>query len=207
MQTDLKRLFSDIYQRNTWADSESVSGGGSRLDRTQEVREILPALLETLNVRSLLDAGCGDWNWMSTLKLEKFQIKACDIVPEMIARNIEKYQTLTHTFWVADITNAPLPRVDLILCRTVLFHLSFENVCKALENFKASGARYLLATTHPNQAVNEEIPDGHWRRLNLQAAPFNLPEPSVSFEDGPGKDGYLGLWDLAQCGGQNVGTD
>jgi SAM-dependent methyltransferase len=203
----LEQRFSEIYKDNAWGDPETVSGGGSRLDRTAEVREILPVLLKTLKVKTLLDAGCGDWNWMSTLDLGAIEIQACDIVPQMMTRNARKYALSNVIFTCKDITTSPLPRVDLILCRTVLFHLSFANVRKALENFKASGSKYLLATTHPNQAVNEDIQDGNWRRLNLQAAPFNLPEPGSGFADGPGEDGYLALWVLAQCGGQNADVE
>jgi SAM-dependent methyltransferase len=195
MQKNLKKRFTQIYEENSWADDESVSGGGSRMDRTVEIRDLLPRLLSDLQIHSMLDAGCGDWNWMSRLDLGKIDVRACDIVPEMIAENAQKYSG-KGKFFVADITSSPLPKVDLIICRTVLFHLSFANVKKALHNFENSESAYLLATTHPHQEVNEDIEDGNWRRLNLLADPFNLPDPLFFYQDGPGNDGYLALWNL-----------
>lgn len=196
MQTSLAKIFQEIYKYNRWSDNETVSGGGSRLDRTVEVRETLPALLAGLGVRTLLDAGCGDMNWLSTLDLGNIEVQACDIVPELIAINSAGFSTKKRKFLLADITVSPLPQVDLILCRTVLFHLSFANVQKALTNFTVSGSTWLLTTTHPHHMQNIDIQDGQWRRLNLRAEPFNLPEPLQSFRDGPGDDGYLGLWKL-----------
>lgn len=192
---NLHATFNKIYETNAWAESETFSGGGSRMDRTQEVRQILPGLLKQLNASILLDAGCGDWNWMGQVKFdENIQIHACDIVPDMLAVNRKKYKHAS--FFEADITCDILPYADVILCRTVLFHLSFENVWKALRNFQASGSKYLLTTTHPNHNINVDIADGEWRRLNLQASPFCLPWPAETFVDGPGNDGFLALWKL-----------
>jgi SAM-dependent methyltransferase len=193
--TKLRTVFEDIYKSNFWADDESVSGSGSCLDRTQEVREKLPVLLQRLGASSMLDAGCGDWNWMSQVGFDpSLRIHACDIVTGMVKANAKRYKRAQ--FFQADITQDILPIVDVIVCRTVLFHLSFENVWKALRNFRASGSTYLLATTHPYHPINVDILDGDWRRLNLQAAPFSLPWPAETFADGPGDDGFLALWKL-----------
>ena len=193
--SDLQKTFTGIYKSNYWAEAETVSGGGSRMDRTVQVRQSLPSLLKRMNASILLDAGCGDWNWMSQIDFDPaLRIHACDLVPGMIAANRKKYKRAQ--FFEADITSDGLPYADVILCRTVLFHLSFENVWKALRNFQASGSTYLLATTHPHNTINIDIPDGAWRRLNLQAAPFCLPAPAEMFIDGHGDDGYLALWKL-----------
>lgn len=192
----LRSVFTDIYDRNTWSSAETRSGGGSEISRTKQIRENLLPILTRLQARTLLDAGCGDWNWMSTLEFPGTTVLACDIVHTMIADNWNRFGDRA-TFFVTDITQDPLPRVDVILCRTVLFHLSFEHIRQALQNFKRSGATYLLLTHHPHHLVNIDIQDGNWRRLNMCLEPFLLPEPIVMFEDGDGNDGYLGLWNLS----------
>jgi hypothetical protein len=111
----------------------------------------------------------------------------------MIEANKEKYGNQAD-FFTADITRTVFVKLDVILCRTVLFHLSLKNAMKALNNFRKSGSRYLLLTHHPWEEVNHDIKDGAWRRLNLCLAPFNLPEPKEMIQDGG--DGYLGLWDM-----------
>jgi len=59
-----QKVFAEIFQRNAWASRESVSGTGSELGRTYHLRRELPVVLSELNVRSLLDLPCGDFNWM-----------------------------------------------------------------------------------------------------------------------------------------------
>lgn len=192
----MQQIFGEIYRRNAWHSKESRSGGGSELARTVEIRRELPFMLAQLQVKTLLDAGCGDWNWMSRLDLDGISLYACDVVPEMIERDRELYGSRAF-FFTADIVNDPLsafPTVDLVLCRATLFHLSLEHVQMALTNL-ARCASYLLTTTHPNVQANAEIADGAWRRLNLQLAPFCLPAPLLKFYDGPGQDGCLALWE------------
>ena len=184
--------FSGIYETNQWASTETRSGGGSEMKSTVEIRAELAGILNQYKINSLLDAGCGDWNWMNTLDLSGAQVWACDIVPSMIAENKRKYGNLA-CFFRADLVHDDLPAVDLILCRATLFHLSLAHVAEALANMKRS-AKYLLTTTHVWVTENEDIADGQWRRLNLLLPPFNLPPPLLSFYDGSGNDGSLALW-------------
>src|SRR5689334_2969418 len=60
----MQDIFSSIYLDNSWGDPESVSGRGSTLARTEVVRRKLPILLASVGAKSLLDAPCGDFNWM-----------------------------------------------------------------------------------------------------------------------------------------------
>jgi hypothetical protein len=41
-----------------------------------------------------------------------------------------------------DLTGDPLPRVDVVLCRDCLVHLSFQNIFRAFANLRRSGSRY-----------------------------------------------------------------
>jgi hypothetical protein len=99
-----------------------------------------------------------------------------------------------------DITSAPLPPADVLLCRDCLVHLSFSHAQAALRNILASDFTYLLLTTFPSRETNEDIPSGLWRPLNLEKAPFHFPPPTTllveqcSEESGAYADKALGLW-------------
>ena len=166
------------------------------MQRTEAIRAQLSGLLSSVGARSLLDAACGDFNWMRHTPLNGVEYLGVDIVPELIARNQLMYEDQARRFATLDITRAVLPRVDVILCRDCLIHLSNGDGLRAVSNFKSSGARFLLATTHPGMTENVDIESGAWRNLNLQLPPFNLPEPLKTItEDGElGKT--LGLWSL-----------
>ncbi|NTV94172.1 MAG: class I SAM-dependent methyltransferase [Thiobacillus sp.] len=194
-----REVFLEIYKSNYWGNTDSRSGGGSDLTQTAELRRCLPPLLTDLNVHSMLDVPCGDWHWMKETTIDVEYIGA-DIVPELIQRNQELYGDSRHRFLALDLTRDQLPTADLILARDVLVHLSFEDILAALRNIKRSGAEYLLTTTFTARPRNVDIRTGNWRPLNLQAPPFNFPEPLALINekctegDGSWGDKSLGLW-------------
>jgi hypothetical protein len=198
--SDSAAIFTDIYQTNAWQNAESRSGPGSTVARCQPVIRALRELVEFFAVKTLLDAPCGDFNWMKEVPLEDVRYIGIDVVPEFIEGNRVLHGSSRREFHCRDFTCGPLPRADMIFCRDGLVHLSFADVLKALSTFQHSRARYLVATTFPAQSVNEDIATGGWRPLNLQRAPFHLPPPVRLVSDGcpipEYADKALGVWRL-----------
>jgi hypothetical protein len=190
-------VFRAIYQQAMWGGG---SGGGSDLEQTHAVRMQLPELAKELHVRSVLDAPCGDYRWMSAVQWDLESYVGVDIVPELIEHNQAQYQSDGVTFLVADITRDRLPRADLVLVRDCFVHMSHRDVTHALRTLKASGSKYLLTTTYPGAVKrNWNIMSGWWRALDFQQPPFNFPAPERIIDeqtthqfDNPAKS--LGLW-------------
>lgn len=191
-------VFKDHYLRNSWGHPESVSGSGSTIEATQVVRRVLPEIVENYRIRSVVDAPCGDFNWMRMLDLPVEYI-GCDVVPELVEINTANFARPGRSFAVLDITSDSLPAADLIICRDCLFHFSFVDIQRALRTIKASKSKYLLTTSYPNLKRNRNIPTGDYRRLNLQIAPFSFPPPILLIHenDPEGSDKSLGLWKIA----------
>lgn len=200
---DLAARFERIEKTNLWGAASSVSGLGSEDLATAAIRDALPPWLQRLGARSLLDAPCGDAGWIGRIKLG-LDYTGVDIVPSLIEANNQRVARgeLMGRFLVADITRDALPQADVILCRDCLVHLSFDNIARAVANFRASGARFLLATTFPEWDANRDCEDGDWRALNMEKAPFNWPAPrgliNERCEEGGGgwRDKSLALWRL-----------
>jgi len=196
-----EEVFTDIYRQNKWGDAESVSGAGSNLEQTAEVRRVLPGLLAELGCQSLLDVPCGDFNWMRLVPLDEVKYTGGDLVAELVARNQAQFGDERRRFLRLDLLTDALPAADLILCRDCLVHLSNAHIRQALANVRASGASYLLTTAFPNLKDNIDIPTGSWRPVNLQRPPFNLPPPlRLINEKCPNPvhvDKHLGLWRVA----------
>jgi len=190
-------VFRSIYQCRLWGGG---SGGGSGLEQTKAVRDQLPELAKELCVRSVLDAPCGDYGWMSRVDWELDSYVGVDIVPELIERNRAVYQNDDVRFLVADITRDRLPRADLVLVRDCFVHMSLGDIEQALRALKASGSTYLLTTTYPGAVKrNWNIMSGWWRALDLERPPFDFPTPVRVLDeqnteqfDKPSKS--LGLW-------------
>jgi SAM-dependent methyltransferase len=203
----LAQRFARIHDTNLWGAAASTSGLGSEPDETTVLRAELPRLLARLGATSLLDAPCGDAGWINQTDLG-VRYLGIDIVPDLIEmlRARAGSREIGGEYRLADITADSLPRCDAILCRDALVHLSFANIARAVANFRASGATWLIVTTFPDWQVNADCEDGDWRALNFERAPFNWRPPvellnENCMEAGGGwRDKSLGVWRLAEIG-------
>jgi 2-polyprenyl-3-methyl-5-hydroxy-6-metoxy-1,4-benzoquinol methylase len=195
----MKEIFTDIYKKNDWKNDESVSGNGSTLDATEGVRRELPRLFAKFHVKSLLDIPCGDCNWILPVTKNLNMYIGADIVDELIEQNKHKFTEpgVARYFEVLDITKDQLPKVDMILVRDLFGHFSDADLNAAIKNVKASGAKYLLATTFPSSFNTVRIQTGQWRGLNLDYY-CGLPPSLEIISEGNQmfKDKCLGLWQL-----------
>ena len=194
--------FTNIVNKNLWGSEESLSGAGSILNQTETIRKEIPILIKEMGIKSVLDVPCGDFNWLSQTELDVEKYIGCDIVPDLITLNWKKFQDRNITFECMDITQITPSKVDLILCRDCLVHLSYKDIFSALRNFKRSNSKYLLTTTFKSRKINRNIFSGGWRPLNLELPPFNFPKAAKIINencteaDGKYSDKSLGLWDL-----------
>lgn len=197
---DLNAVFTTIYRTNRWGSEETRSGAGSERSKMRQVVADLEQLIHDLGIRSVLDAPCGDFNWMQDVSLDGASYIGCDIVAELINANSAKYGGREYTFQVLDFTADQVPKADLILCRDALVHFSYQHVFAALKHFHDSGSKYLLTTSFLKTRENVDIVTGWWRPINLLEPPFSLPKPIDMVFDGESDDFYddkfLALWDL-----------
>lgn len=198
---EMRDVFVKIYDDNKWQGSQSGSGPGSSLAVTAPIREALPSLLRSRDVSVLLDAPCGDFQWMQAVDLPVTHYIGVDVVPKVIESNQQRFAERGE-FLVGDITVDPLPQADLVLCRDCLVHLTAVQAFAAVRNMKASGASYLLATTFFALERNGPGSTGGWRPINLRIEPFCFPPPLELIRErhfDPERaysDKSLGLWRL-----------
>lgn len=198
----VEEIFTRIYTTHTWQSPETVSGPGSTLRVTQKMRQELSALLRRFKIDSIADAPCGDCNWMRYVEIGGCTYIGIDIVKELIEKNRKTFGG-TREFMHINLIENIIPQVDMIICRDLLAHLTYEQIFKVLKNFKQSGSKYLLATTNIITQTNVDMANtGECRYLylNLELPPFNFPRPlaliqeDVPFDIEKGK--HLALWFL-----------
>ena len=176
--------FTKIYSSNHWNSSESRSGEGSTLENTQNIRIELPKILAQYKINKMLDAPCGDFNWMQHVtKNTSIKYIGGDIVKPLIRYNQSKYGDKDTTFIHLDLTINTLPKVDLLFCRDCLFHLSFRDISLVLNNFLGSSIPYLMTTSSaaPNgpRIENLDIATSDWRLIDFFSEPFSLSQCDV----------------------------
>ena len=201
---DLKSRFQAIYDTGVWQhghdEATPGSGAGSSLAATAPLREALPALLNALDARTLLDVGCGDFSWMQHVAIAQNYV-GVDVVEAVIAMNTRLYGQPGRTFVTADATVDDLPEADVVLCREVMFHLSFADIRKLLRNVLSSKRAYLIATSDRLTTFNSDIPSGDFRLLNMVAWPLKFPQPDHVIDDSavfPRR--IIGVWDVKRLG-------
>ena len=118
-------------------------GKGSTIEVTEVIREFIEQVIVEYNIKSISDAACGDYTWMSLVDRHGASYIGYDINDVMI-KSLD-YEDAS--FEVFDVTSKVLPKTDLIICRDCLFHLTTDAGIKALKNFKKSGSKYLMSTT------------------------------------------------------------
>jgi 2-polyprenyl-3-methyl-5-hydroxy-6-metoxy-1,4-benzoquinol methylase len=172
-----QQVFTEIYLNNSWGSSESKSGPGSRVSANKKLLNLLDEFVVSHDIKTITDCGCGDFNWMRLFDFEKLDsYTGIDIVSPLIDSNNEKYRSNKVSFQCLSVIEDEIPTSDLIICKDVLFHLSYEDALKTIGNIRNSGVKYLISTTF-SDFHNIDIKSGHWRPINLLSEPFLLGEP------------------------------
>ena len=195
-----EEAFTKIYKTHYWAGA-SVSGHGSDPARTAKISRALPSIIRKYEIRSMLDAPCGDFEWMSRVDLAGVQYTGGDIVKPLVDQLTSKYATEHRKFLALDLTNDPVPNVDLIFCRDCFIHLPFDLIRKALANFRRSGSKYLMTTTLIDWPFNFDTSVGGVRGIDFRLWPFNFPPPLElvpELDSQPAEDAVIcmGLWPI-----------
>ena len=202
--TDPVEIFTSIYETNWWGSRESVSGKGSTLSYTENLRHELPDLFRRFSVKTVFDAPCGDFNWMSKV-VESSEIRYVggDIVPQLISNNMATFVSERVEFMQFNIMNDEFPAADVWICRDCLIHFSYADIYRSLRNYIASEIPYILATSHINVSgfLNRDILTGDARLLDLCSFPFFFPvDARYRIKDWikPHPSREMVLWDRAQ---------
>ena len=168
-------------------EGESLSGPGSYKAVTSDVVNFIDQTIKKYKIKSILDLGCGDWNWFSTVDLSNCSYTGWDADSQMIRDNQSKYANELIQFHVKDIVTEPLPNVDLIICRDVLFHIKLELSMPLVERITET-SKYFISTCFRSVASNSDIKkycnieNWGWFPINLNIAPFNLINREIEYK-------------------------
>jgi 2-polyprenyl-3-methyl-5-hydroxy-6-metoxy-1,4-benzoquinol methylase len=188
----LKDYFERVYEKNSWLSEESVSGHGSSLEQTKELRKELRKVIKDFNIKSMIDIPCGDANWMKEENFFDIEYLGIDIVSEVIKSNQIKYSDNSQIkFKVGNFADDELRlEFDLVFTRDLFVHLSYSDILKCLNNFLKSTSNFLALTTFQRNELNLDLeyPSNlsepkSWRPLNMLAHPFHFANPKSIIDE------------------------
>lgn len=183
--------FTTIYQEGVWgvlSDGSGSSGEGSLPNNTIQYMEFLQGFMNTHNIRSIVDAGCGAWEFSQHMDWDGIDYLGIDVVKKVVDKNIDEFSKDNIHFMQGNFVNMDLPKADLIVCKDVLQHLPKEDILKFIKQLKKY--KYCIITNDKKMdaSVNEreelnhlEIEKGAYRPIDLELEPFNLKGYSLGF--------------------------
>ena len=175
-QQQLTNTFNRIYAEGTWGKDvagKGTSGTGSTLEITREYRAYVEDFMKTHNVKSVVDAGCGDWSFSSAIDWGDASYLGVDIATDVIAAVRNKHEKGKITFQVGDITDE-LPAAELLISKDVLQHLSNELVHKFIRNNLRRGKYKWVILTNDRGSENRDVASGGYRAIDLAVPPFEV---------------------------------
>ena len=165
-------VFSKIYKEDLW---HGGSGAGSKLENIKEYVDILQKYIDKPEVKTVLDLGCGDWQFSKFLDLSSVSYLGVDVVESVIESNSTSYSASNIKFISRDITAYEVPKADLIICKDVLQHLCNKDVVNILVKIITSSKFSLITNDfNPDNTENKDIDNGNYRCLDLTLSPFYL---------------------------------
>jgi hypothetical protein len=200
------QAFVQVYETRVWGKG---SGGGSAPSIASHTICMLTQLIDMLHITLIIDSPCGDQQWAPILRMMNPTVKyiGVDIVPAVIARNIDLFTTAGKTeFMLFDLLEPSLYQkikthsslwtdtdVVLILMRHTLEHNLVPDAHAILNNVKESGAHYFVGTNMPTVCKQGVVPHtGGYAPINYQMEPFSLPHPILEWWEGGTT--YMALW-------------
>jgi hypothetical protein len=170
-------VFEDIYRGDKW---NGGSGPGSLPGVNRPYVRFLESFLLCNGIRSVVDLGCGDWQFSRGIDWGEARYLGLDLVAHVLERNRRIYGRESVEFASAPADPAKLPEADLLLVKDVFQHLSNRSILDHLAVFPKY--KYVLVTNCSKKSrdlLNTDIADGGFRPLDLRLDPFGMPMACV----------------------------
>lgn len=166
-------IFSDIYKKNIWRYG---SGEGSLETYTIPYRKFLVKFLIDYDIKTILDIGCGDWQFSKLIDWSNYDYTGIDCVQSVIDNNNSIYGKKNIKFLYCDILNDINKlkiNYDLIILKDVIIHWPNEQIRIMLPLMKGKATYILLINTKEQIIDNADISLGDFRPLNYKMKPLN----------------------------------
>ncbi|HTT75031.1 MAG TPA: class I SAM-dependent methyltransferase [Candidatus Binataceae bacterium] len=167
--------FNRIYEKNEWGYGSGV--GSLPLNNIEYIKFVQNFLVRN-KITSVVDLGCGDWQFSRFIDWSGIDYTGFDIVENVVSSNQRAFARSNIRFRVFTSIEE-VQEADLLLCKDVMQHLSNRTVQGYLRGLKTR-FRYLLITNDEwPTAPNREIADGDWRPIRIDQPPFSESAPVV----------------------------
>jgi 2-polyprenyl-3-methyl-5-hydroxy-6-metoxy-1,4-benzoquinol methylase len=177
-------VFTTIYDKGMWGRNNlgvGHSGGGSTVENTSVYTDFLRNFIDTHEIKSIVDAGCGDWEFSRYIDWGAIKYIGYDVVEHVIKNNSVRYAKPNISFIHANFLKEDLPSADLLICKHVLQHIPNQDIILFLAQLPKF--KYCLITNEVNPGTlsshNDDTSIGGGHKVDLSRPPFNLTGAKV----------------------------
>lgn len=177
----MEPIFNRIYQIKEWGTG---SGPGSNPVYCIPLKNFLIDYIKTNQIKSLVDLGCGDMQWMpNVIKATNVKYTGIDCVSFLIENHKLQFPDLEfiHSDIFADVDS--IPPADLYFIKDMLQHHTNEHIEKWLDVFftKYPTARLITCNCWNQYSDERNIPVGGFHPLDGNKLPFLYFRPTELF--------------------------
>jgi 2-polyprenyl-3-methyl-5-hydroxy-6-metoxy-1,4-benzoquinol methylase len=167
-QTEHINHFSKIYETNEWGGS----GAGSFPDNTIAYREFIKTFLQKNNISTVVDYGCGDWQFSKLIDWSKVNYIGLDCVENLIEQHNSVYKSNNISFeHVNKVDDFFKYTGDLLLLKDVLQHWLNDEIVYFLDNV-INNFKYILITNSSDQTYDWQDEPARSRPLSCDYLPL-----------------------------------
>lgn len=179
-----EEAFNNIYINKGWGTNEKGeghSGSGSTLANTKVYRAFLQDFLKTNNIKSVVDIGCGDWEFSKKINWAGINYTGYDVVQSVIRKNRKRFGSPSIKFVHADAVFLNIPKADLLICKDVLQHLPNADIQVMIGQLHKFKHCLITNDVHPIHLTshNHDINRGGYHFVDLANEPFKLPTETL----------------------------
>ena len=174
----MQARFEQIYATSEWG---SGSGEGSSQAHTRGYVRFLRRFLRVEGVRSVVDLGCGDWQFSRLIDWTGIQYDGFDIVPGLVEHNDRMFSAPNVRFHHFTTHWPDLPKADLLIVKDVLQHWSNGTIQDFLPTLAHYPSSLVTNCVDPSgkPTANQDCPDGWFRPLDIRLPPFGVQAKQV----------------------------
>ncbi|WP_266030444.1 class I SAM-dependent methyltransferase [Brucella intermedia] len=173
----MREKFEQIYETDAW---HGGSGPGSFPVHTKGYVRFLEQFLRNERIQSVVDLGCGDWQFSRFIDWNGARYDGFDLVRSVVDRNNNAFGTAKINFHVAQDDPVSLPSADLLIAKDVLQHWSDRAILDFLPHLQKYKFALITNCINPNgPTTHQDAGDGGFRYLDLRQPPYNLKADHV----------------------------
>lgn len=146
----MKDYFTQVYNKQLWGPNGS--GPGSTPTNTTKYREFLQRFFKEKNIKTIIDYGCGDWQFSRLLNFDGIDYLGIDCVDKVVEDNVKLYQKNNIKFLVLNKMEEIFPyKADLLILKDVLQHWTTREIDTFFEGIRGN-YKYILITNSSKMA-------------------------------------------------------